>query len=98
MAIAVYFHPKNMRLSDFEEVHRRLVEAGAEAPEGRIHHSCIGEDGDLMVYDIWETPEAFEAFGQILAPHLAEVGIDAGEPSIMNVQRLDQVTKSAAPA
>jgi hypothetical protein len=92
MAIAVYFHPKDMTLRDFEETHRRLAEIGAAQPEGRIHHSCFGEDGSLMVYQIWESPEAFEAFGETLMPLLSEVGIDPGEPSIMAVHRLEQTT------
>jgi hypothetical protein len=70
MSIAVYFHPKGMTLQQFEETHRRLAQAGAAEPEGRIHHSCFGEDGDLMVYDIWESPETFQAFGGTLMPIL----------------------------
>jgi hypothetical protein len=92
MAIAVYSHPKGMTLKDFEESHRRLDDAGAGSPSGRILHSCFGDDGDLMVYDIWESPEQFEAFGEILMPILAEIGIDQGEPAIMPLHRLDQVT------
>jgi hypothetical protein len=92
MAIAVYFHPKAMTLAKFEEAGTRLAEAGAAEPAGRIHHSCIGEDGDLMVYDIWESPEAFEAFGQTLMPILDQVGIDAGEPSVMAIHRLEQTS------
>ncbi|MDQ3826326.1 MAG: hypothetical protein M3319_08420 [Actinomycetota bacterium] len=91
MAIAVYFHPRGMTLTDFEESHRRLDDAGAGNPSGRIHHSCFGDDGDLMVYDIWESPEQFEAFGQILMPILAKIGIDAREPAIMALHRLNQV-------
>ncbi len=90
MAIAVYFHPKEMKLADFEETHRRLAAVGSAEPDGRIHHSCFGDDGSLMVYDIWESPEKFEAFGAILMPILAEIGIDAGEPSIMTLHRLEQ--------
>ena len=90
MAIAVYFHPKNMTPPQFEEAHRRLADAGAAEPDGRIHHSCFGEDGDLMVYDIWESPEAFEAFGGVLMPILADVGVDVGEPSVMKLNRLQQ--------
>jgi hypothetical protein len=56
MAIAVYFHPKGMTMEQFEEAHRRLSEAGEANPAGRIHHSCFGEDGGLMVYDVWESP------------------------------------------
>jgi hypothetical protein len=90
MAIAVYFHPNGMTLEQFEETHRRLAAAGAAEPTGRLHHSCFGEDGDLMVYDIWESPESFEAFGATLMPILDEVGIDAGEPAIMPIHRLEQ--------
>jgi hypothetical protein len=42
MAIAVYFHPKGMTLEQFKESHRRLGDAAAGAPLGRIHHSCFG--------------------------------------------------------
>jgi hypothetical protein len=92
VAIAVYFHPKGMTLKEFEETHRRLDEAGASKPKGRIHHSCFGTDGDLMVYDVWESPETFEAFGQTLMPILAQVGIDAGEPAVLPIHRLSQTS------
>ncbi len=91
MAIAVYFHPNQMTLDQFNEAHRLLTEAGQAAPSGRIHHSCFGTDGDLMVYDIWESPETFQAFGETLMPILAKIGIDAGEPAVMPIHRLDQV-------
>jgi hypothetical protein len=90
MAIAVYFHPNGLTLEQFEEVHRRLSAMGAQ-PTGRLHHSGVGEDGDMRVYEIWESPEAFEAFGRTLMPVLNEVGVDAGEPSVMSLHRLDQV-------
>jgi hypothetical protein len=71
VAIAVYFHPKGMTLDQFNEVHRLLQESGKDDPSSRIHHSCFGEDGDLMVYDIWESPEAFQAFGEVLCVQMA---------------------------
>jgi len=74
MAIAAYFHPTNMTLAQFSEIHQRLEKAGAEPDPHRLHHSCFGEDGDLMVYDIWDSPESFQAFGQVLMPILAERG------------------------
>jgi hypothetical protein len=49
MAIAVYFHAKGMTLDQFTESHRSLDVEGASTPAGRIHHSCFGADGDLMV-------------------------------------------------
>jgi hypothetical protein len=94
MAIAVYFNPKGMTLDEFNESHRRLSAAGAGAPSGRIHHSCFGDDGNLMVYQVWESPESFEAFGATLMPILAEVGIEPGKPDIMVLHRLEQTSAS----
>jgi hypothetical protein len=92
MAIAVYFHPKGMSLDQYNEVHKRLEAngAGLRNQRGRLHHSCFGEDGDLMVYDVWESQAAFEAFGKTLMPILAEVGVDAGQPAVMPIHGLDQ--------
>lgn len=94
MPIAAYFHPKQMTLAQYQEAHRRLEAAGVglRTQRGRLHHSCFGEDGDLMVYDVWESPEAFAAFGEKLMPILAELGVDAGEPAVMPIQMLDQTT------
>jgi len=94
MAIGAYFSPKGMTLEQYFEIHRRLEAAGVGLREqsGRLHHSCFGEDGSLMVYDVWESPEAFEAFGQILMPILADLGVDVGEPAVMPIHLLDQTT------
>lgn len=94
MAIAAYFHPRGMTLAQCDEVHRRLAAVGQAEPTGRLHHSCFGDDGDLMVYDVWEAPENFEAFGAALMPILEEIGVDPGEPAVMPIHLLKQ-TKDA---
>ncbi|HEY7279678.1 MAG TPA: hypothetical protein VH594_27175 [Trebonia sp.] len=94
MAIAAYFHPKNMTLTQFNEIHRRLEKAGAEPDRHRLHHSCFGEDGNLMVYDVWDSPQSLQAFGEVLMPILAEVGVDPGEPAVMPIHKLDQAAAS----
>jgi hypothetical protein len=82
-----------MTFDQFNEVHRLLNESGNGEPSARIHHSMFGEDGDLMVYDVWESPEAFEAFGAVLMPIIAEVGFDVGEPTVMPLHRIEQVAR-----
>jgi hypothetical protein len=90
MAVAVYFHPKNMTLKQFDEIDRRLDESGQGGPpDGALHLSCFGEDGDLMVYNIWESPEAYEAFSKVLMPILNDVGVEV-EPVLMPLHRLNQ--------
>ena len=88
MAIAVYFHPESMGASQYDEIINKLDAAGAGKPAGRVHHSCFGPAEKLMVYDVWDSQESFDAFGQTLMPILGEVGVDPGTPDIMPVHNL----------
>jgi hypothetical protein len=88
MTIGVYFHPKSLTTSQYDMAIKKLDAAGAGRPAGRIHHSCFGPDTDLMVYEIWETQQAFENYGPILMPVLQETGIDPGTPDVMPLHNL----------
>ena len=85
MAIAVRFTPKSMDAAKYDEVIKRLKQAGAGAPAGRLYHVCYGTSSDLRVVDVWESSEKFDEFGPILMPILQELGIDPGEPEIGEV-------------
>jgi hypothetical protein len=88
MAIATYFRPKSLRAEQYDEAIKELEAAGAANPAGRIHHSCFGADGDLMVYEVWESWQAFEAYGPVLMPILLKTGIDPGTPDVMPIHNL----------
>jgi len=88
MALAIYFHPEKMTAGQYDEAIRRLDAAGASRPSGRLHHSCFGPGDNLMVYDIWESQEAFDAFGQTLMPIMADIGIDPGTPDVMPIHNI----------
>jgi hypothetical protein len=90
MAIAIYFHPAAMSAKQYDELMTRLEAVGAAKPKGRSHHSTFGPEDHLMVYDIWDSQEDFEAFGQTLMPLLAEVGVDPGQPDVMPVHNVVQ--------
>ena len=90
MAIAIYFHPEAMSATQYDEIMTRLDAAGQGKPRGRTHHSTFGPDDHLMVYDIWDSQEDFDAFGQTLMPILAELGVDPGQPDVMLVHRIVQ--------
>ena len=83
MAIAVYFNPEAMTTQQYDQTMAALDAAGAGSPTGRIHHSSFGAPDNLMVYDIWDSAEAFGTFGETLGPIMAQIGVDPGEPSIM---------------
>ncbi len=88
MPIAIYFHPKSLSTAQYDEAISELDAAGAGHPAGRIHHSCFGPDHDLMVYEVWESQQAFEDYGTVLMPILHKAGIDPGTPDLMPVHNL----------
>ena len=84
MAIVVFFdNIKNCPTEKYYETLKRLAAAGAEPPKGQLSHVMYEKDGQPHVVNVYETSESFEAFGQILMPILADLGIDAGEPVVM---------------
>ena len=88
MAIGIYFHPKSLSTGQYDEANKELDAAGAGHPAGRKHHSCVGPDGDLMVYEVWESQQAFEDYGKVLMPILEKMRIDPGTPDVMPVHNL----------
>ena len=80
MAVGLYFTPSGFNKDKYDEAIRKLEQAGAGAPAGRTYHVALESDGAIQVFDIWESHEAFEAFGQTLIPILSELGVDPGQP------------------
>ena len=88
MAIAVRFTPKSMSAAQYDECIRRLGQAGVGAPKGRLYHVCYGDRDELRVFDVWESSELFDEFGQTLMPILQELSIDPGTPEISEVHNI----------
>ena len=91
MALAFYFNPTTpMSSATYDTVMKKLEVAGVGSPKGRTHHSSFGPPDALMVYDVWESQEEFDAFGATLMPILAEVGVDPGQPTVMPLHNIVQ--------
>ena len=88
MAIGIYFNPASMNGAQYDEVIKRLEGAGSGKPAGRLYHTCFGSGDKLQVFDIWESQQAFDKFGETLMPILQEVGLDPGQPMVEPVHNL----------
>lgn len=88
MAIVVRFTPPAMDATKYDECIRRLEETGAAAPAGRLYHVCFGDKDNLRVSDIWDSMENFDEFGKTLMPILQDIGIDPGQPEIVEVYNI----------
>jgi hypothetical protein len=88
MALGIYFSPASMSAAQYDDVIKRLDAAGAGKPAGRLYHACFGSGDKLQVFDVWESQQAFDKFGETLMPILQQVGLDPGQPMIEQVHNL----------
>ena len=89
MSVLVRFAPTSQTTTEqYDDTVRRLEESGDFPPEGMELHVCFLADGNLRVSEVWDSQEQFQAFGERLMPVLADVGIDPGEPEIMQVHNV----------
>jgi hypothetical protein len=88
MAIGIYISPESFPVDKYDSTLKDLENAGAGAPAGRLYHVAMKSPGGVHVFDIWESKEAFEAFGATLLPILSAAGVDPGEPMISEVHNV----------
>ena len=86
MPIGVYFN-EVMEAATYDQILKQLEDAGAGTPAGRTYHACFGDPGDkISVFDVWESQETFDAFGETLLPILAAAGVEGVEPDIVPIR------------
>src|SRR4051812_42426621 len=85
MPIGVYFSPASMNLDQYNEIMADLESANAFPAKGCLSHVCFGDNGELRVFDIWETREDFEHFGQKLMPIIEKAGVNTGAPFFVDI-------------
>ncbi len=88
MALGYYFASSSFSSEQYDEAIRRLDAAGAGAPAGRSYHCAFEGQGGIHVFDVWDSEEAFAAFGETLMPILTELGVDPGAPSVAKIHNI----------
>jgi hypothetical protein len=80
MAVAIEMRFTGATLDQYDEVMRLMDLHGP--PEGALFHWVAPTDDGIIVVDVWETMEQFEAFAQEqIGPNTAKAGI-AGPPDM----------------
>jgi hypothetical protein len=90
MSLVVNFAPTSMTAEQYDAADRRLRESGEWPPEGMDYHVCFGTDGNLRVSEIWDSREQLDAFGERLMPILSDIGIDPGQPEVLDVHNVER--------
>jgi hypothetical protein len=89
MSILVRFTPANLTAAQYDQTISALEATGDFPPAGLDSHVCFGTDGSLLVSEVWDSKEQFEAFGPRLMPILADAKIEfAAEPAFLEVHNI----------
>jgi hypothetical protein len=89
MSILARFTPRSLTAEQYDRATKQLEEAESDwPPDGLDIHVCFGSDGELKVSEIWDSQDQFDAFGERLMPQLADLGIDPGDPEIIEVHNI----------
>ena len=91
MSIVVRYQPTGLTRGKYDDVSRRMEEAGDWPPDGLDIHVLFGSEGELRVSEIWDSEEQFRAFSERILPVLNDVGVQiAGEPEVFQVHELQK--------
>ena len=88
MSVLIRFSPASLTADQYDQVVGRLTKEGVFPAEGLDYEICYGPEGHLKVSQVWDTHEQLEAFGARLQPILSELGINPGEPEIVEVHKV----------
>ena len=88
MSLLIRFAPPSLTGKKYDEVVRRLREDGVLPADGLDYEICFGSDDNLKVSQVWDSQQQLDAFSERLMPILAELGINPGEPELLEVQNI----------
>jgi hypothetical protein len=83
--LVIRFSPPSLTAEQYDEVVRRLSADGVFPADGLDYELCFGSEGKLKVSQVWDSKEQLDAFGERLKPILADMGINPGEPEVLEV-------------
>ena len=78
----------------YDQVRERVgVGEGSLPPGGQLHVAAIGEDGRIQIFEVWDSREDAEAFGEKVQAAREELGVGVGqEPTITYLEAHRVVT------
>jgi hypothetical protein len=76
MAYGLYFQPSGFTPDEYHKAIRQLDQAGAGfgSVPGRTFHCAMEVGGLIQEFDVWESMEQFQKFGETLMSHPEQAG------------------------
>ena len=84
MTVAVHITCQHMTKDDYEQVIKELEASGSSDPDGRQFHAAYGDE-DVSMFEVWESPEHFEAHREDLYAAIQCAGVDTANIEIQSL-------------
>lgn len=78
--ITVMFYAVGASIDQYIEACRMADISQSNVPDGLILHTASTTEDGILVLDVWESIQKFEAFGETLKPAMAAAGLGGIEP------------------
>jgi hypothetical protein len=88
VSLLIRFAPASLTAEQYDNAVRRLNEEGVFPADGLDYEICFGSGDKHKVSQVWDSKEQMDAFGARLMPILAELGIEPGEPEVVEVHNI----------
>ena len=88
MSILARFSPPSMTSEQYDVIVNRLYKEGVHPAEGLELEIAFGSGDQMKVSILFDSMEAFQAFGERIGPIIHEMGVDPGEPEVVEVHRV----------
>ena len=88
MSILVRFSPPSMTAEQYDTIVERLYKEGIHPDPGLELELCFGTGDQMKVSLLFDSKEHFESFGAKIGPVLSEMGMDPGEPEVIELHKV----------
>jgi hypothetical protein len=87
--VARYAPVPSSTIEQYDEVMRRLEHSGEMPADGFDYHVAFMAEGQLLVSEVWDSAQQFEAFGKRVMPLLRDVELEhSGQPEVFEVYNI----------
>jgi len=88
MSLGIYFIHGGFTPEKYADAIRQLEAVWRWRSEGRSYHVALESNGEIQVFDIWDSQQDFDAFGPTLMPILAGLGVELKAPIVATVRNV----------
>ena len=88
MSILARFSPPSMTSEQYDAIVKRLYDEGVHPAEGLELEVAFGSGDQMKVSILFDSMEAFQAFGERIGPIINDLGVDPGEPEVVEVHHV----------